>query len=642
MSIFESKDIVYEIVDYLENNDIILFVNSNNYNLIIKDLLTFKFRKDSDNFQCDIDKNILVWFQNKNKYLVDYLELLEDSLYLKFVYKYIDLIGFYGDNYFFDYMKNRKDNILKKNKIIIGKGLIKYISIYENIDMCIKYKNIDILKNIFNDDQKRYHRFENINTLLTKKNNDTNFIAQYNKKKIDVLFYKELYLCCKELKIELIDYIFNLLNEFLSYKISYFINIDKFIDFIIEEGLLMENPFEIFKFDSYLTIYESIGFDYIIKLWENGYITFVVSLTANQGFTIGALAPTRISGSSVELPKKDVMNKFEKDLFVYEEEYMNNKNNKHYRNIEKNDRIKINKHIDIKKELMIYMSKKFGKINLPFKSYKDFKYFNEYYDFIFQIMWNLDYLDYFLENYYQDLENIKVDIKYKDIQLDIKNRAYDFLKFNFGELNNFDDLFKIENLLDFILIRIIEYLISYYKNRKYLEEEYPLKEIFDLFNKHGYKKLDYKSSYFIYQIYYLSIDEHNLGINSTLTFGKCYEVLEFYKNKLNLKLEPLLCEFASHMNDIHFLQNLHNLSCPWNEYILYNASKYGYIDILKYGYENKAPFNKDVCLKLLDKYLLENTKYEHLNDKKSFEILIFMKENNIISEEEYNNIVKIE
>jgi hypothetical protein len=87
---------------------------------------------------------------------------------------------------------------------------------------------------------------------------------------------------------------------------------------------------------------------------------------------------------------------------------------------------------------------------------------------------------------------------------------------------------------------------------------------------------------------------------------------------------------------------LHNLNCPWNEYILYNASKYGYIDIFKYGYENKAPFNKDVCLKLLDKYLLENTKYEHLNDKKSFEILIFMKENNIISEEEYNNIVKIE
>lgn len=317
MSIYERKDIVYELVDYLENNDILNFINSNNYNLIIKDLLKYKFRKDSDNFQGDIDKNILLWFQNKNKYLVDYLELLEDSLYLKFVYKYIDLIGFYGDNDFFDYMKNRKDKILKNNKIIVGKGLIKYISIYENIDMCIKYKNIDILKNIFNDDQKRYHRFENINTLLTKKNNDKILIYN-NKTIIDVLFYKELYLCCKELNIELIDFVFNLLKDILSYKILSYININKFIDFIIEEGLYMENPLEILKFKTYQLIYESIGFDYIIKLLENGYIKFD-------------------------------MNEFKKDLCKNKDEYTNNINNKYYRLNEKNDRIEINKEIDIKK-----------------------------------------------------------------------------------------------------------------------------------------------------------------------------------------------------------------------------------------------------------------------------------------------------
>ncbi len=393
-------------------------------------------------------------------------------------------------------------------------------------------------------------------------------------------------------------------------KTAYYDNVIYLLDYLFkEEELKLENKFEI-DFDTYLHICDEISFDYFVKMHEKEFITFDIE-------------------------------KMEKMLFTNIKVYQNNYKNKHYMENERRDKDKLNKNLDYRKQLILYINHKYGKINLPYNTLEKYKNYGNYNEFMHQIMYNLDFLDFILEYFYMDFENIKINNNNKIIN----DNAMKYILDNLDDenlLNNHEEiekLFKIENLIDYILINHNIYLKKYYFEKKYIENNYPYVEIYNIFYKYGYKKIDYKKDYFFYQIFG-KVSIYSLGeiyYNNVHSVNINLELTKLIINKFNINLKSSLCEFATCNNDLILLSHLNNLKCPWDKFVLLTACKYGYDDIFEYAYYQNAPFDKEKCLKIL-KTNIKNLDLE-TSSNKSFEIIEFLINKKIIEKEEIEEIV---
>lgn len=586
------------------------------------------------------------WIQQDNPLYQEHLQYYSDIDLLDIIIQNVDNYCLVMNDNFLLWIQNKLEkmaylkkplNQVKRNEIFMIKNYQKYKLFYENIHYCIKYRNICMLNYIWKnkwieDIEQKKIMFEVMLKMVEEEEirlNDQriNMLTTFQTK-YDILFFIQFNDYLEKLGIskdyEFIQFIFQ--KIFLNQQIIYYKNVESFIDFMIENKIHHGFSFHI-DFKMLCGISDSIPFPYIMRLKNEEFIKIDFDEIESHLFKEEVLPDENFNITS----QFDVGYRTSKQFHYYINQYK-----------------KIH-------WLHSYIESYFGKIVLPYKTTKEFfqtngKGISVYKQFVERLFLHLPLFDLFLRRYKNDLKEIPFDKDYHHkfffmYEHDKQNheRIFDFMKMNFEMgRKEFDSLFSVDNLFELILvINIISIVqlqrIPYVngmnpkirhivkrKGETDLLYQY-LNPLLALYEKHGCFKFHRKNKYFFYQMYsFFSCKDHIQ--KNDLLFLKYVD-----------KKDHFVSEFASFMDDLNLLTDCKTMNIDWDEFVIYNACKFGYDKIFKYAIENHSPFNLDNSLKILKENLFGKPLYPNVSEKNNFMILHYLLTNNYINNEQYTD-----